>query len=65
MLQMQRTSLWYIDVQRVKFVVYATYFTVVHRCKNILKSKKMKIVLVKTNLKITLDLKDGNVRSKI
>ena len=26
---MQRTSLWYKDVQRVKFVVNATYFTVV------------------------------------
>ena len=35
------------------------------RCKNILKSKKMKIVPVTTNLKITLGLKDGNVRSKI
>ena len=62
---MQRTSLWYKDVQRVKFVVNATYFTVVQRCKNILKSKKMEIILVATNLKITQVLKNGNVRPKI
>ena len=29
---MQRTLLRYIDVQRVKVVVNATYFTEVHRC---------------------------------
>ena len=39
------------------FVVNATYFTVRQRCKNILKSKKMKIILVPTNLKITRGLK--------
>ena len=37
----------------------------IHRCKNILKSKKVRIVLVTANVKVTLGLKDGNVPSNI
>ena len=39
--------------RRLKFVVNATYFTVIHICKNILRSMKIKIIIVKTILKIT------------
>ena len=55
----------FCSFEKGKFVVNVTYFTVIHRCENILKSKKMKIVPVTTTLKITRGFRDGNVRSKI